>query len=132
MGKKKIVAFEGLTRGINVDNYHKQEIFKCITSLANRIGAIVVAEGIETEIELNYALEFGAHLIQGYFFSKPEFISSEMLHKVNSKIGRATLNYKEYIILKSKKDRLYRKKIDGFLSGIVNELQVNDSDKLAV
>jgi EAL domain-containing protein (putative c-di-GMP-specific phosphodiesterase class I) len=111
------------------DNYHKQEIFKCITSLANRIGAIVVAEGIETEIELNYALEFGAHLIQGYFFSKPEFISSEMIHKVNAKVAGATLSYKEYITLKSKKGTLYRKKIDGFLSSIVKELQVKDSDK---
>lgn len=109
------------------DNYHKQEIFKCITSLANRIGSIVVAEGIENEIELNYAIEFGVHLIQGYFFSKPEFISSSTLLKINTKISRAAIRYKEYIIIKSKKDRLYRKKIDKFLSDFINELKVEDS-----
>ncbi|BAH06699.1 EAL domain-containing protein [Clostridium kluyveri] len=123
--KPDIIKLDALLVRNIQDSYHKQEIFKCITGLANRIGAIVVAEGVETQIELNYVVEFGAHLVQGYFFSKPEFINNNMIKKVNDKIENAVNSYKEHMILKARRDRLYRYKIDKFLSKFVKELRVN-------
>jgi len=40
--------------------------------LARRIGALVVAEGVETRDEALHCVECGADMLQGYFFSKPQ------------------------------------------------------------
>ena len=42
-----------------------------IINLAKAINMNVVAEGVETEKQLNYLLENGCNCIQGYLFSKP-------------------------------------------------------------
>ncbi|MFL0195231.1 EAL domain-containing protein [Clostridium sp. WILCCON 0269] len=123
--KPDIIKLDSLLVRNIQDSYHKQEIFKCIAGLANRIGAVVVAEGIETEIELNYVIEFGAHLIQGYFFSKPEFINGSVIKRVNAKIQSAALSYKEYVILRGKENRLYKYKINKFLNNFIGELKIN-------
>jgi EAL domain-containing protein (putative c-di-GMP-specific phosphodiesterase class I) len=54
------------------DDFYKQETLKSLVSLSRRIGALVVAEGIETEAEAVVALELGADLLQGYFLSRPQ------------------------------------------------------------
>jgi len=54
------------------DDFYKQETLKSLVSLSRRIGALVVAEGIETESEAIVALELGADLLQGYFLSRPQ------------------------------------------------------------
>jgi len=53
-------------------SYHKQEIFKSITNMAHNLGAIVVAEGVETEEEVLQCLALGADLFQGYYFGMPD------------------------------------------------------------
>jgi EAL domain-containing protein (putative c-di-GMP-specific phosphodiesterase class I) len=59
-----------LITGVDGD-FYKQETFKSLVSLARRIGALVVAEGIETEAEAVTVLELGADLLQGFFLSRP-------------------------------------------------------------
>lgn len=53
-------------------NYYKQEIFKALVNLSKKIGALVVAEGIETLDEALYSLQFGADMLQGFYFAKPQ------------------------------------------------------------
>ena len=60
-----------LITGVDAD-FYKQETFKSLVSLSRRIGALVVAEGIETEREAVAALELGADLLQGYFLGRPQ------------------------------------------------------------
>ncbi len=52
-------------------DFYKQETFKSLVGLARRIGALVVAEGIETEAEAVTALELGADLLQGFYLGRP-------------------------------------------------------------
>jgi EAL domain-containing protein (putative c-di-GMP-specific phosphodiesterase class I) len=59
-----------LVTGVDRD-FYKQETFKSLVSLSRRIGALVVAEGIETEAEAVTVLELGADLLQGFFLSRP-------------------------------------------------------------
>ncbi len=47
------------------------EIVRTITSLARTLKMDVVAEGIETEEQLNYLKSLSCEMGQGYFFSKP-------------------------------------------------------------
>ena len=60
-----------LITGVDGD-FYKQETFKSLVSLRRRIGALVVAEGIETEAEAVTALELGADLLQGFFLGRPQ------------------------------------------------------------
>jgi EAL domain-containing protein (putative c-di-GMP-specific phosphodiesterase class I) len=64
-----------LVTGVEND-FYKQETFKSLVSLSRRIGALVVAEGIETEAEAVTVLELGADLLQGFFLSRPSAASA--------------------------------------------------------
>jgi len=61
----------GLISGVSRD-FYKQETLKSLVSLSRRIGALVVAEGIESEAEAIVALELGVDLLQGYFLARPQ------------------------------------------------------------
>lgn len=56
----------------NLDqDFYKQELFSSIVSTARKIGALVLAEGIETANEAMVSCELGAELLQGFYFSRP-------------------------------------------------------------
>ncbi len=57
----------GLVRGIDADP-PRQEVLRSLHAVARRIGAQVVAEGIETEGELQVVRELGIRYAQGYLF----------------------------------------------------------------
>ena len=59
-----------LVRGIE-KNILKQELIKAIQSLAVKMDSLVIAEGIETEEELNTLRQIGVTVGQGYYFAKP-------------------------------------------------------------
>ncbi|MDP4142981.1 MAG: EAL domain-containing protein [Bacillota bacterium] len=111
------------------DSYHKQEILRSLVNLANKIGAVVIVEGVETEVELDYALEYGAHLIQGYYFSKPLFLNNELMNTLDDKIKNTAVEYKDYIHLKMKKEQIYRNKIDRHLKELISDLEYKKSDE---
>ncbi|MBD9417466.1 EAL domain-containing protein [Pseudomonas sp. PDM16] len=48
------------------------EVVKALAQMAEKTGCWIIAEGVETEAELNFALECGARYVQGYLFAKPE------------------------------------------------------------
>lgn len=49
----------------------RQNLVKTIIAMAKNLDLMVVAEGIETEDQLNYLKELGCQLGQGYLFSRP-------------------------------------------------------------
>ena len=50
----------------------KQRLFELLCRFADATDALVVAEGIETAEEAETVKRCGAHLLQGYFFGRPE------------------------------------------------------------
>jgi EAL domain-containing protein (putative c-di-GMP-specific phosphodiesterase class I) len=60
-----------LVRNICTD-FYVREVFHALVNLSTKIGALVVAEGVETEEEAIETLELGANMIQGYCISKPQ------------------------------------------------------------
>lgn len=49
----------------------KQKVVKSMTRLSHEMGALVVAEGIETATERDTAVWLGCDLLQGYLFARP-------------------------------------------------------------
>ena len=53
-------------------NTYNQEVFKSIINTAKQIGAMTVAEGVETVDEVIACMLMGVDYFQGFYFSKPE------------------------------------------------------------
>jgi EAL domain-containing protein (putative c-di-GMP-specific phosphodiesterase class I) len=60
-----------IIKGINT-SYAKEKIFQAIIQLSHSLGALALAEGIETLEEALTCLELGADLIQGFYFGSPK------------------------------------------------------------
>ena len=45
------------------------EVVKALAQMAEKTGCWIIAEGVETEAELNFALECGARYVQGFLFA---------------------------------------------------------------
>ncbi|MDX1806601.1 MAG: EAL domain-containing protein [Paenisporosarcina sp.] len=56
-------------------NEKKREVAQAIVQLAQKLGIRVVAEGVETVEQLKILSEMGTDAIQGYYFSKPQFLN---------------------------------------------------------
>jgi len=48
-----------------------KSIVKAIIAMANTLSLVIVAEGVEEEIQKDFLLENGCNIIQGYYYSKP-------------------------------------------------------------
>ena len=62
------------------NNKKNRAIVKTIILLAQHFNLLVTAEGIETENQLKIVKEYGSHLGQGFYFSKP--VPAEELEKM--------------------------------------------------
>lgn len=54
-----------------LDDSGKQAVVDGVTTMANRMQAHIVAEGVETEEQLQWLLSNGCRTVQGYLISKP-------------------------------------------------------------
>ncbi len=54
------------------DNFISRSFVDYTISVCQQLGIMVVAEGIETQIQLQQAIKFGADLLQGYYLGKPK------------------------------------------------------------
>ncbi len=68
-------------------NSMNKPIIKSIVALANNLNLTCIAEGVETQEQLDYIRSLGCDVIQGYFFAKPapidEIISDNFKEKLN-------------------------------------------------
>ncbi len=53
-------------------DYYRRAVFKSLADMAHRVGALVVAEGIENMDEALLSLELGAEILQGYHLARPD------------------------------------------------------------
>ncbi len=68
-------------------------ILDYVVKIANELKMDLIAEGVETETQLNTVTDMGIHLIQGYYFSKPlnEALFLEWFKKHNQYKGKVAL-----------------------------------------
>lgn len=63
-----------LVRDIDT-NKTKQIIVTSLVDMCNKLGVTVLAEGVETQAEVDFFSQLDVALMQGYFFAKPGFES---------------------------------------------------------
>ena len=56
---------------LHVDHTRSKAVVKSVINLAEQIGSHVVAEGIETEEQIEFLKSVGCRMVQGYYYSKP-------------------------------------------------------------
>ncbi len=70
-------------------------LVKSIINMAHTLGFQVIAEGVETALQLQMLMDFGCDIFQGYYFSKPvsadEFMAYAEKHKNNPTMVSANL-----------------------------------------
>ena len=104
------------------DNFYKQEVFKSMIGLARKIGALIVAEGIETDKEAMAALEMGVDMVQGYYFAQPQRHDLIDDVSVGKHLLQLTRGYKEKVIQKLNVRRFNLRKYEMMTREIQAEL----------
>ena len=106
-------------------DYYKQETVKSLVGLSRRIGALVVAEGVETEGEAIVSLELGADLLQGHFLCRPQEIrafNDDALADATERTQTLARKFKSYMVRKINQRKLQHRRFNVILNQILCEL----------
>lgn len=78
-------------------HYYKQQVVEMVIQLAERTGALIVAEGVERMEEIMTVLQYGAHLLQGFYIAKPEDLDCERISEINSAVIKVANEQKAFL-----------------------------------
>ena len=113
-----------LIAGVERD-YYKQETVKSLIGLSRTIGALVVAEGVETEDEAIVAMELGADLLQGYFLALPaaeESARGERLTSAVTRMDAVAQKFKRHMVRKIHDRRIEHRRCHLIMTQIRDQL----------
>jgi EAL domain-containing protein (putative c-di-GMP-specific phosphodiesterase class I) len=119
----------GLITDIDGD-YYKQETLKSLVGLSRRIGALVVAEGIETEGEAITALELGVDLLQGFYLARPQAVTAFAdggLARAASEIEVLARKFKSHMVGTINGRKLQHRRFNVILNRILCDLGNTDA-----
>lgn len=111
--------------------YYKQEVFKSLVNLSKKIGALVVAEGVEREEEAIMVLELGADMLQGFYYSKPKKVAAGLTKHCEEKVNLTAYKFKNYMVNKINQIRSLHQEYNRILNDIVemiSKISVNCFD----
>lgn len=118
---------------VDIDtDFHKQETLKSLVGLSRRIGALVIAEGVETEREAIVSLELGAELLQGYLLGRPD--SRPTMLRDGSAHPRVAIEslaaaFKTYMVDKINQRKLRHRRFNILQNEILCHLSNSDLDR---
>ena len=96
-------------------NTYNQEVFKSIINTAKQIGAMTIAEGVETVDEVITCMLMGVDYFQGFYFSRPEqfnfLFSNEARLKLEDAAHRLNLSIKKNPTVVNVKIESYKRAI---------------------
>ena len=106
-------------------DFYKQETFKSLVSLCRRIGALVVAEGVETEAEAVTALGLGADLLQGFLLCRPQdpaTFEGDGMARTLDRASDLAQSFKTHLVGQINDRRLRHRRFDSIFGRILAEL----------
>ncbi len=115
-------------------NFINSEILNAVSNMCYKIGAIVLAEGVEEKNEILNCMEKDIDIYQGFYFSKPQCHFDESINnKIYPLIDGIGITYKQNIsnIIKNKKAMLNESKdLSKQITTIFNEKHFDSISKL--
>jgi EAL domain-containing protein (putative c-di-GMP-specific phosphodiesterase class I) len=106
-------------------DYHKQGAVKSLVDLGRKIGAVVVAEGVEHESEAIVALELGADFLQGYFLGRPRepnAFDDQQAADALARIGSLATQFRRHMVDKITSRRLQHRRFGVVMNQILCDL----------
>lgn len=79
-----------IVRNIDKDE-NRQRLFQNITSYSKKLGIKIIAEGVETQEELNVLIANGADYLQGFYLGRPMLIPESISEEIKDEIKAAHL-----------------------------------------
>lgn len=83
-----------IVHNIDIDT-NRQALFESIVSYTGKRDIKILAEGVETEAEMETVIRLGAHYIQGYYVGKPSFDITPIPLEIIESIKTAYQKYKQ-------------------------------------
>ncbi len=115
---------------IGIENdYYRQETSKSLVQLSRRIGALVVAEGVESQAQAITALELGADLLQGYFLGRPQAPRSLTCAETIIRVEGLARRFKGYMIDRINQRKLQHRRFNIILNEILCELSNSSANQ---
>jgi EAL domain-containing protein (putative c-di-GMP-specific phosphodiesterase class I) len=91
------------------NNFIHSEILKAISKMCNKIGAVVLAEGVEEEQEILKCIKNDISIFQGFYFAKPQDDVKNSFSSVDNKLHTiSNLNAKMLKEHQEKKKKLFK------------------------
>jgi EAL domain-containing protein (putative c-di-GMP-specific phosphodiesterase class I) len=112
-----------IVKDMHID-YYKQEVFKSLVSLSKNLGAMVIAEGIETEEEALKAIELGADMLQGFYFATPQKLTPNIIKTFNQPIRKVASHYSTYLSEKINSQKSKHKEYGDMIKDVLNQLSL--------
>ncbi len=115
-----------IIRNIELD-FFKQETARSLVNLSHKTGALIIAEGVETEDEAVKCMDLNFDIFQGYYFSRPRTSDNLTREFLNMKLEDtfSSLNQARSSKLVSKKEKL--KTLNKILSEITETIKSCES-----
>jgi EAL domain-containing protein (putative c-di-GMP-specific phosphodiesterase class I) len=121
----------GLVRHIHSD-FYKQDVFQSLVGLSRRIGALVVAEGVESEPEALTVLELGADYLQGFLLSRPQPAENLHLSREEAAVEQLAAQFKRHMVHKTSQRRLRHRQYNVLLNTLLCDLTRSPSSDFGV
>lgn len=117
---------KGLIRDIDRE-HHKYEIAKSLVRLAGNVGAMAVAEGVETQAEVLTLMELGVDIFQGFYFCKPREFDAPRFTFL-PRVRKTAETFKAYMVEKINAKKLQHKLYDIVLENTIAQLVCCEPD----
>lgn len=114
-----------LIQSIDTD-YFKQETMKSLVALGHRVGCMVLAEGVETEAEVDTCAALGAELFQGFYFARPQSAQALDLDTLLQKLRDSAQRQRQQTVHAIQRRRLEGKRLHRLADAARNVLAQSD------
>jgi EAL domain-containing protein (putative c-di-GMP-specific phosphodiesterase class I) len=106
------------------EDYYRQEIFRALVRLSQKIGALALAEGVETEDETMKCLELGSDLLQGFYFAKPQEPSQDFVKGLTNVIDPIAEKFRRQMVDSFNIRKMQHERYSLMMDTIVKDLAV--------
>ncbi len=109
-------------------NTYNQEVFRSIINTAKQIGAMTVAEGVETVDEVITCMLMGVDYFQGFYFQKPEqfnyIFTNEARLRLEESAQRLNISIKNNVTVENVRIESYKR----IIYNLVGQLSTMEGD----